>query len=171
MSVTLTDLTARFWTKVTVDPDSNCWLWTGALNSRGYGQWAVEGVSKSIHRLTYEAFRGDIPEGLTIDHLCRVKHCCNPWHMEVVTVAVNNQRKVGAGSPSATHCLRGHEYTPENTAHNGAGNRYCRTCNNARKRKHPEGMGRKIGAAKRQERRRAELAAALAELESTERAS
>lgn len=70
-------LNARFWAKVDKD-DTDCWLWTGCLNSCGYGCWAVNGKSQLTHRLAYEALVGPIPEGLTIDHLCRVRACCNP---------------------------------------------------------------------------------------------
>lgn len=86
-------LTHRFWSKVR--DQHGCWQWTGSVNSRGYGQWAFNQVSKSVHRLTWIEFRGDIPDGLTIDHLCRNKRCVNPWHMELVTPRVNNQRRFG----------------------------------------------------------------------------
>lgn len=116
-------LTDRFWVKVTKSSEG-CWLWTGARNSRGYGQWAVGGRSRSVHRIAYEALVGPIPDGLTIDHLCRVKTCCNPEHLEAVTGAENSRRHAA----TITSCPRGHEYTPENTYRNGAGHRYCREC-------------------------------------------
>jgi len=85
-------LTERFWSKVTQRGD--CWIWTHSTNSRGYGLSAIAGTGKIYlaHRLAYESLRAEIPAGLTIDHLCRVKACVNPWHMEPVTVAENNRR-------------------------------------------------------------------------------
>jgi hypothetical protein len=84
-------LTDRFWSKVD-KLDDGCWLWTGACNSTGYGQWGVNGRSRSVHRVAYEALVGPIPDGLTIDHLCRVRPCCNPEHLEPVTIAENTAR-------------------------------------------------------------------------------
>ena len=80
----------------------------------------------SVHRLSYEAFKGPIPEGMHIDHLCRVRNCYNPEHLEAVTQAENN-RRMGL---VITHCKRGHEYTEENTIHRKGNNgrRACRTC-------------------------------------------
>lgn len=86
-----TVLTDRFWAKVR--DDHGCWTWTGAVGNTGYGQWAVNGTAKSTHRLAWADLRGPIPDGLQIDHLCRNKACVNPWHMELVTAAVNIRRR------------------------------------------------------------------------------
>lgn len=134
------ELTDRFWSKV-VESDTGCWEWAGALNSRGYGCWAVGGVSKSVHRLTYMAFVGPIGEGLSIDHTCHNadltcpggpcghRTCCNPAHLEAVTPLVNVHRG-RAGLRDA--CARGHEMTGQNvitkTRSNGRVMRNCRTC-------------------------------------------
>src|SRR5690606_13797613 len=77
-------LTDRFWKKVT-KTEADCWEWTGALNSRGYGCVGIDSKRYLTHRVAYEALVGPIPEGLTIDHLCRNKVCCNPAHLEPVT--------------------------------------------------------------------------------------
>jgi hypothetical protein len=120
-------LPANFWTKVAADV-TGCWLWTGALNSRGYGQFGVNGKSTSTHRISYELFVGPIPEGLTIDHLCRVKACCNPAHLEAVTGAENTRRAYA----DLTECANGHPYTQENTARYGKRKRRdCLTCRRA----------------------------------------
>ncbi len=124
-------LTDRFWSKVEKVATTDCWLWTGALNSRGYGCWGVEGKSQLTHRLAYEALVGPIPDGLTIDHLCRVRACCNPAHLEPVSTGENTRRAL---SYPITVCPSGHAYTPENTLRNSAGNRHCRVCQNARRR-------------------------------------
>lgn len=124
----------RFWAKVT-KADDGCWLWTGAVTSRGYGCVGREGRVFSTHRFAYEALVGPIPAGLTLDHLCRVKVCCNPEHLEPVTAAENVRRHAA----TITHCLAGHEYTPENTLRNSAGHRYCRACSLPRRRvQHPD---------------------------------
>lgn len=88
-------LNDRFWSKVRDDP-TGCWLWTGAIALNGYGQWAANGVTKSTHRLAWRELRGEIPDGLHIDHLCMVRNCVNPWHMELVSSKVNTRRRFTA---------------------------------------------------------------------------
>jgi hypothetical protein len=80
----------RFWDKVQDRPKGEgCWLWEGAINSQGYGNF-WDGVRfVKAHRFAYECLIGEIPEGLTIDHLCRVRHCVNPSHLEPVTMREN----------------------------------------------------------------------------------
>jgi HNH endonuclease len=82
----------RFWAKV--DKTESCWLWTGAL-AKGYGQFG--GTRKQriqAHRWAYQELVGSIPEGLELDHLCRVRRCVNPAHLEPVTHSVNIMRSV-----------------------------------------------------------------------------
>jgi hypothetical protein len=100
-----------------------CWLWLRSL-TEGYGNFYFRGGPCPAHRASYELFVGPIPDGLHIDHLCRVKHCVNPAHLEPVTRCENARR--GAHGMK-THCKHGHEYTPENTIHLG-GKRRCREC-------------------------------------------
>lgn len=69
-----------------------CWVWHGALNRDGYGRAPTHIRERSAHRAMYEAVVGPIPEGMELDHLCRVKSCVNPDHMEPVTPAVNVRR-------------------------------------------------------------------------------
>lgn len=78
------DLPTNWWDKVAVT--SMCWLWTGAKNSKGYASVTNgKGRSALAHRMVYEMFVAPIPEGLTIDHLCRIHRCINPEHLEPVT--------------------------------------------------------------------------------------
>lgn len=108
---------------------SGCWLWRGNIHKEGYGRFHVNGCKQLAHRVSYELFRGRIPEGMQIDHLCRVRFCVNPNHLEVVTGRENTLRGEGICAKWAkqTHCLHGHEYTPENTYMYGRW-RYCREC-------------------------------------------
>ncbi|MFZ2529632.1 MAG: HNH endonuclease signature motif containing protein [Rhodococcus sp. (in: high G+C Gram-positive bacteria)] len=90
--------------------------------------------------MAYELSVGDIPEGLVIDHLCRVRHCVNPAHLEPVTNRENTLRGdcVDANrerSLSRTHCKHGHELTPKNTYIDPRGYRECRTCRRAAERR------------------------------------
>lgn len=82
---------ARFWAKVTKDCPIpyNCWLWTACRDRRGYGR--ID--SRYAHRLSYEMHVGPIPNGMVIDHLCRVRHCVNPAHLEAVSQQLNVQRQ------------------------------------------------------------------------------
>jgi hypothetical protein len=81
----------RFFRKVTMARAEECWLWTGAL-TKGYGAFRNSGKRYEAHRWAYEFLRGEIPSGLTIDHLCREKTCVNPWHLELVTRQENARR-------------------------------------------------------------------------------
>jgi HNH endonuclease len=86
------DLELRFFRKVQYDGETGCWLWQGALHSAGYGFLSVGGRNQLAHRVAYRLFVGPIPDGLELDHLCRVKHCVNPAHLEPVTTAENLRR-------------------------------------------------------------------------------
>lgn len=122
-------LDARFLASFTRGDD--CWLWTGPLSDSGYGLLIEKrGGSQTnhrAHRWSYEHHVGPIPDGLVIDHLCRVRHCVNPLHLEPVTSAENIRRGVSFNG-SKTHCKRGHEFTEANTGYQNGGYRYCRTC-------------------------------------------
>ncbi len=109
--------------KVTVD-ESGCWLWKGARNSRGYGCWSQDGQRVLTHRVAYERLVGPIPQGLQIDHLCRVKACCRPDHLEPVTAAENSQRRVS----TISHCAHGHPLKGANLYVHPRGSRECRIC-------------------------------------------
>ena len=83
----------RFWAKV--ERTDRCWLWTAGLDAYGYGQFYLAGGTMvKAHRFAWELELGPIPRGLTLDHLCRVRHCCRPSHLEPVTSRENVQRGV-----------------------------------------------------------------------------
>ena len=112
-----------------------CWRWQRKIGRNGYGVFGLR--SQLAHRVSYEMFIGPIPDGLQIDHLCRVRSCVNPAHLEAVTVGENCRRRDAAlaiGSHK-TQCPHGHEYTEENTRRAG-GRRFCRTCARDRAKAH-----------------------------------
>jgi hypothetical protein len=86
------DLPTAFWRKVAKAGPDECWLWTGGVRTTGYGQIRYLGRNHAAHRVSYEINVGPIPEGLHIDHLCRVRLCVNPIHLEPVTQDENNRR-------------------------------------------------------------------------------
>lgn len=113
-------------------PDG-CWWWIGARAAWGYGIMSVNRHVLRAHRAVYEAYVGPIPDGLTLDHLCRTPRCVNPAHLEPVTMRENVLR--GATIPAAnarrTHCSHGHPYNEQNTRYRG-NRRECRVCDRDR---------------------------------------
>ena len=111
-----------------------CWRWTSHRDRNGYAIFGKK--RKFAHRLAYEAAVGPIPEGLTIDHLCRVRDCLNPAHMEPVTRGENVLRGDGITARNArkTHCHRGHPLNGENLDLCEPGHRRCRQCRRDRDR-------------------------------------
>lgn len=111
------------------------WKWKGSIDVSGYGRIGTKkGQSPLlVHRVVYEHYRGPIPEGHQIDHLCGMKACVNPTHLEAVLPIEN------AGRAMLGTCRNGHEYTPENTRIiSTTGNRRCRECDRAADRRRRE---------------------------------
>ena len=107
----------RFLDKISPEPNSGCWLWDASLDGKGYGQFMTSQNGKPkllrAHRVSYEMHKGPIPEGLDLDHLCRVPSCVNPDHLEPVTRSENLRRgnmRESNGKMAKTHCQNGHEY-------------------------------------------------------------
>lgn len=140
-------LERKFWKFVDKDgpiPDyaphlGKCWLWLGSKTKKG-GYGIVEVKSNQIgqstipaHRLGWLVIRGELPE-LVLDHLCRVRHCVNPDHLEPVSIVENILRGYGiaAINKRKTHCKRGHEFTKSNIywskGTGGSKKRGCKTC-------------------------------------------
>lgn len=139
----------KFMRYVRVQPDG-CWMWCGEGTADGYGRFTpAPGKPRALtHQWSYEAHKGPIPEGMDVGHECHdraveagtcpggpdCKHrrCCNPAHLAAQTRSENTLAQ-NHYERARTHCPRGHEYTPENTA-NRNGRRFCRTCDRERKR-------------------------------------
>ena len=121
-----------------------CWVWMGAINAVTGGAFNRGDRKTSAHRFAYETFVGPIPAGLEVDHLCRVRECCNPAHLEVVTHKVNANRgqSPAAIRHRATHCAEGHPFA--DTAYiKPTGKRICRTCENWKRNERRRIFGRR----------------------------
>jgi hypothetical protein len=123
----------RFWAKV--HKTDTCWLWTGGKSPNGYGHFSDRPWQGGAHRWAYEHLVGPIPSGLCLDHLCRVRHCVRPEHLEPITQRENllRGRTLQAANRAKTHCIHGHPFDDENTLIYRE-HRYCRTCHRERER-------------------------------------
>lgn len=112
-----------FWSKVL--KTETCWLWKGGLTTNGYGRFG----KKPAHRKSWEYLKGEIPANLVIDHLCRIKACVNPDHLEPVTDRTNTLRGMSPAAFNArkTYCYRGHKFDVENMSYR-KNKRHCRIC-------------------------------------------
>ena len=118
------------------DVDKNgCWIWNGWIENNGYARFSVGQERWGAHRWAYERYVGPIPQGLALDHLCRVRACVNPDHLEPVTWAENLRRSDkthAAKNRSKTHCKRGHSLSGKNLSIQNDGSRRCLACHNIR---------------------------------------
>lgn len=106
--------------------DDGCWLWRAYRWPTGYGCY----YKQNAHRWIYEFLMGPIPDGLQLDHLCRVPACVNPVHLEAVTQYVNNMRSDSPAALNArkTTCVNGHPLDGGNTYVTPNKRRQCRKC-------------------------------------------
>lgn len=125
----------RFTMKIEVQPDG-CWLWQASMSPTGYGRFYLDGRMTTAHRAAYLMFVGPLRAGLEIDHLCRVRACVNPLHLEAVTHRENLARSVNFAARNAAKdsCPFGHAYDGTNTRVRPNGSRECRECRRRRNR-------------------------------------
>jgi hypothetical protein len=125
------DRTERFWRRVTMGSESECWLWTDRRCPRGYGIFAVLGKAYRAHRFALMSVGTSVPDDMVVMHTCDNPPCCNPSHLRVGTIAENNRDCAAKGRNSEqrkTHCPRGHEYSPANTRMQKSRSGLCRVC-------------------------------------------
>ncbi len=109
----------------------DCWRWTAAIASTGYGVINTGGKVRGAHRVLYELLTGLIPEGSDLDHLCHNRWCVRPSHLEPCSRGENVRR----GKAMITACPQSHTYDSVNTGFTKQGARYCRTCARERQRR------------------------------------
>ena len=131
----------RLLERVEIDLDTECWIWQGSADSKGYGKILVgsrvDGSRRypGTHLVVYEHLAGLVPDGQELDHLCRRRLCCNPDHLEPVSHTVNIQRGEWRNRYGPrTHCEQGHPFDEANTMVRPDGGRRCKTCKNERER-------------------------------------
>jgi hypothetical protein len=118
--------------------ENGCWVWHGPMDSHGYGALRMPGLpapTQLAHRTAYHVFIKPIPAGMQIDHLCRVRACVNPLHLEPVTPRENTMRSPlapAARNAQKTECKYGHAFTKDNTRVDPNGRRWCRACESRR---------------------------------------
>lgn len=123
-----TNTPEKFWEFV--EKTSDCWIWNGVKDRKGYGVWCMRPRNQRAHRFSYMQLVGEIPDGLVIDHLCRNPACVNPAHLEPVTQSINNIRGFSPTALNAkkTHCKSGHLFEGYNLRIRPEGGRSCRAC-------------------------------------------
>lgn len=133
----LFNLPSRFVSQIVIDEEKGCWVWIGATDTSGYGHAKWKGQTLSVHRIVWLIHNGESPpENMQLDHLCRVRSCCNPEHLEVVTPGENLRR---GNSPSAIaaradQCRNGHRLSESRYISPSGKKMGCRLCRNERAR-------------------------------------
>lgn len=123
-------LPERIERKIERVTESGCWIWMGYTHKQGYGRVTVKCKVRNAHRVVYEILRGQIANNLELDHLCRVRCCVNPYHLEAVSHNENLLRGNGlmATYLRRTHCERGHLIHDNNKYFMKNGHWRCKAC-------------------------------------------
>jgi hypothetical protein len=111
----------RFLSKTIPEPNSGCLLWTAHVSKDGYGRFGIGRIAHEAHRVAYKLFKGEIPQGLCVDHICKVRSCVNPNHLRLLT-REDNSRFQDNFNARKKHCKCGNEYTLINDR------RICKLC-------------------------------------------
>lgn len=117
----------RFWNKVHQRGTDECWPWLACTDRDGYGKFGLAGTTVRSPRLARELWNAKELGDLTVDHTCVNPSCCNPAHLDAVTIRINVQRN---SRSRATHCKHGHLFDEKNTRRRPNGTRTCRACSN-----------------------------------------
>ena len=130
------EILVAFAARIVIHESSECWIWNQEPDRAGYGRFQSLGLRDYAHRVSHRLFIGPIPPGMHVDHLCRVRRCVNPDHLEAVTSRENNvvradRSRVGDNMRAKTHCPHGHPYSGANLYVSPSGKRMCRTCQRA----------------------------------------
>jgi hypothetical protein len=142
-------LTNKILTNVICEIDTKCWVWQKTINPNGYGVINdINHKNKRAHRVSYEVFVGLIEDKMQINHICKNRSCVNPDHLEQLSHAENGSRdKAKHHNSLKTHCIRGHEYSEENTVrtmrkkgHDGWVLRSCKICRNITSKQYRNGL-------------------------------
>ena len=118
------------WSRYEENPASGCWEYNMSRDRYGYGQISINGWRTRAHRIAFELAYGPLPEGMTINHKCAVRHCINPDHLEVMTPRENSLDAV-ARRPRPIECKYGHR----DYGMSPSGYRWCHTCDNEKKKR------------------------------------
>lgn len=146
----ISEFRSRLEHKFIPEPNTGCWLWLDHIDANGYGKISFRGRPAMAHRVVYEFYRGPIPRGLCLDHLCRCRCCVNPDHLEAVTLGENTRRgHVGEINRTRllalTRCKFGHPLSGENLyVVERTGQRVCRACKLQHKRNYNGRLPKKI---------------------------
>jgi hypothetical protein len=126
----VTEAQQYIWDRVIPEPNTGCWIWQLVIDRDGYGRsYSIKRRTPLAHRVSYAAFHGEIPHGFEIDHLCRLRCCVNPDHLEAVTREANHLRSIPfAINALKKRCSSGHPLSGDNLSVGPTGRRFCRAC-------------------------------------------